>query len=118
MAIGTGPVSMRDVFYEIYGRYPAAGESYTLAQLVQASNLSNKGQPYDLLRFRGYTHYVFDYQQWYNYGYNAGYSDGSSQLYYDPGRHTMQQDMTMDEERAFQDGYSMGYSAGSGGIIW
>jgi len=118
MALGTGPISMAEVFAEIYGRSPVTGEPYTLAQLVQASNLSNKNTPYDLLRFRGYTHHVFNYQEWYQMGYNAGYGDGSSRQSYRPQWHLMSQLVTPEEEQAFNDGYQMGYPAGSGGVLW
>jgi hypothetical protein len=57
----SAPITLQQVFEEIYGRSPNVGETYNLDQLVQDSSLTDKVFPHDLLMFLCYSHtpYVF-----------------------------------------------------------
>jgi hypothetical protein len=52
------PISLHQIFFEIYGRNPNIGESFSLDSLVQASNLADKSLPHDMLMFLCYTHAI------------------------------------------------------------
>jgi hypothetical protein len=50
----TGEISMAQIYQEIYGAAPTG--QVILADLVQASNLSDKTAPHDMNAFLGYAH--------------------------------------------------------------
>jgi hypothetical protein len=50
------PIDLYMIFKEVYGRDPNPGENFNLDQLVQASNLTDKTLPHDMLMFLCYTH--------------------------------------------------------------
>lgn len=52
----SGPISLGDIYNEIYGVYPDNNYTVTLYDLVQASFLADKSAPYNISDFYCYTH--------------------------------------------------------------